>query len=457
MLGLWNVLTRSRRAARGPIVAFGVVLLGVGLAGCGNTASPNSATTTTVSATTAPTTAVPTTAPTTSSPTTTMTTVPSPTTTVPELASPTEGVDDVTSSLQLDLMALGYDPGPVSGQFGAQTQSALTKFQTDQHVAAKERGALGPLTARALQTRSAGSTTVVQALQSALTDVGLFSGTIDGTYGPGTQAAVESLQRESHLAADGLYGPQTAKALAALYARTEPEPTVPAPTVPAPSTGGSAREVLTLGGKGPEVKRLQERLEALGYRPGSADGVYGASTASAVLAFQKREGLQRDGQAGSQVLAKLKDPKGAGPRSGPTPRIDVDIARQIAFVVLPSRPVITLNVSTGNGETYKVPGGGTDVAYTPVGSFTVLRKIAGDEHAPLGTLHYPMYFYKGWAIHGAASVPAYPASHGCVRISNADADWLFPLIATGTPVILYDTTGKSPGPDQAPAGAAPGY
>ena len=37
-----------------------------------------------------------------------------------------------------------------------------------------------------------------------------------------------------------------------------------------------------------------------------------------------------------------------------------------------------------------------------------------------------MYFFKGWAIHGSPSVPAYPASHGCVRISNADADWLFP-------------------------------
>jgi N-acetylmuramoyl-L-alanine amidase len=87
----------------------------------------------------------------------------------------------------------------------------------------------------------------------------------------------------------------------------------------------------------------------------------------------------------------------------------------------------------------------------------VLRKISGDEVAPLGTLHSPMYFYRGWAIHGSASVPAYPASHGCVRMSNSDADWLFPLIPVGTPVTLYDTTGKSPGPDGLPAGAAPGY
>jgi lipoprotein-anchoring transpeptidase ErfK/SrfK len=127
------------------------------------------------------------------------------------------------------------------------------------------------------------------------------------------------------------------------------------------------------------------------------------------------------------------------------------------FVVSKDGSVATLNSSTGNGETYSEPGGGTDVAYTPVGSFTVIRKVPGDEHAPLGTLHNPMYFYRGWAIHGAANVPAYPASHGCARISNADADWLYPQTALGTPVIVYDSTGKSPGVEDAPAGAAPGY
>jgi len=157
------------------------------------------------------------------------------------------------------------------------------------------------------------------------------------------------------------------------------------------------------------------------------------------------------------VLQALRDPNGAGPRGGlAVPRIEIDIARQIAFVVLPSQPVITLNVSTGNGATYHVPGGGTDVAFTPVGSFKVTRKISGDHAAPLGNLYNPIYFYKGWAVHGSANVPAYPASHGCVRISNADADWLFPLIPVGTQVVLYDTTGRSPGPTGLPPDAAPG-
>jgi peptidoglycan hydrolase-like protein with peptidoglycan-binding domain len=384
------------------------------------------------------------------------------TTTVPQMESPTAAVDAIISGLQLDLQALGYDPGPVSGQFSAQTRQALTKFQVNEGVPAGEHGAIGPPTAQALQRRLPGASEAVRALQSALTDVGLFQGMINGIYDAQTLAAVKALQGKSHLPVDGLFGTRTADALAKRYGVDVPEPPVATTTsLPSPvqtSTTVAPADLLKLGSKGPKVTDLQTRLTALGYRPGPADGVYGTATASAVLAFEKRQGITRDGVAGPQLQAALDHPTGAGPRAGlPGARIEVDIARQIAFVVLPSQPVITLNVSTGNGKTYAEPGGGTDIAYTPVGSFTVIRKIVGDEKAPLGTLHSPMYFYKGWAIHGAASVPAYPASHGCVRISDTDADWLFPQIPIGTAIILYDSTGHSPSLGQLPTGAAPGY
>jgi peptidoglycan hydrolase-like protein with peptidoglycan-binding domain len=97
--------------------------------------------------------------------------------------------------------------------------------------------------------------------------------------------------------------------------------------------------VLSIGSSGPSVAGLQRRLTVLGYRPGAVDGNFGSSTASAVLAFQKREGLPRTGIVGLMVQSALSRPSGAGPRPGlPIPRIEVDIARQIAFVVLPIGP-----------------------------------------------------------------------------------------------------------------------
>ena len=53
------------------------------------------------------------------------------------------------------------------------------------------------------------------------------------------------------------------------------------------------------------------------------------------------------------------------------------------------------------------------------------REIDGYRHAPLGTLYRPKYFYHGIAFHGYPSVPPEPASHGCVRVTNAAMDWLW--------------------------------
>jgi lipoprotein-anchoring transpeptidase ErfK/SrfK len=42
------------------------------------------------------------------------------------------------------------------------------------------------------------------------------------------------------------------------------------------------------------------------------------------------------------------------------------------------------------------------------------------------------------AAAGRGSVPAYPASHGCVRVSLGDADWLYARVGIGTPVNVHD-------------------
>jgi lipoprotein-anchoring transpeptidase ErfK/SrfK len=48
-----------------------------------------------------------------------------------------------------------------------------------------------------------------------------------------------------------------------------------------------------------------------------------------------------------------------------------------------------------------------------------------------------MYFLRGFAIHGYPSVPADPASHGCVRVPMWIAPRLFVQFTYGQTVYLY--------------------
>ena len=63
--------------------------------------------------------------------------------------------------------------------------------------------------------------------------------------------------------------------------------------------------VLKQGSKGGEVKEVQRRLKLWGYYQGSVDGVFGAGTRSAVIAFQKKNGLTADGVVGKSTYKAL--------------------------------------------------------------------------------------------------------------------------------------------------------
>ncbi len=63
--------------------------------------------------------------------------------------------------------------------------------------------------------------------------------------------------------------------------------------------------VLRQGAKGGEVKEVQRRLKLWGYYQGSVDGVFGAGTRSAVIAFQKKNGLTADGVVGKSTYKAL--------------------------------------------------------------------------------------------------------------------------------------------------------
>jgi peptidoglycan hydrolase-like protein with peptidoglycan-binding domain len=183
------------------------------------------------------------------------------------------------------------------------------------------------------------------------------------------------------------------------------------------------------GDSGPQVLALQQRLTELGFWLGTPDGVYAALTFHAVTAFQKANDLPRDGIAGQRTLAALDSASRPTPRSTDGgDRIEVDLKRQLLLVVAGGQVRWVMDTSTG-----RVAG------TTPTGHQRVYRQIDGYHKAPLGVLYRPKYIFEGVAVHGFPSVPSYPASHGCIRVTNASMDWLWSsgAMPIGTDVWIY--------------------
>jgi lipoprotein-anchoring transpeptidase ErfK/SrfK len=170
---------------------------------------------------------------------------------------------------------------------------------------------------------------------------------------------------------------------------------------------------------------IQRRLVALGYLPSSAvTGRLGPWTRGAVLAFQGWERLARDGIPGPQTIARLKTAARPKPSRGSGKRIDVYLGAQVALLVNGNQVRRVIKVSTG------APG-----FATPTGSYAIYRKHLRDWSYPYKVwLPFASYFVGGIAFHESPDVPAYPASHGCVRVPRDDARLVYEFATIHTPV-----------------------
>jgi lipoprotein-anchoring transpeptidase ErfK/SrfK len=103
--------------------------------------------------------------------------------------------------------------------------------------------------------------------------------------------------------------------------------------------------------------------------------------------------------------------------------------RQVALLIDGDRVQRIVHISTGAG------------GRTPTGSFHVFRKERMSWSVPFSVwMPWASYFVGGIAFHEYGSVPAYPASHGCVRVNRYDAPVLYDFAVSGTPVdVLWST------------------
>jgi hypothetical protein len=195
---------------------------------------------------------------------------------------------------------------------------------------------------------------------------------------------------------------------------------------------------LAPGATGQAVLALQQRLSSLGYWLGTPDGTFGDSTEQAVYALQKAAGLSRTGVVGPSTQAALADGVLPQPRSTSGYVIEVDLEDDLVMFVTNGTIDDVLNTSTGGGYTY-TEDGVTSVATTPTGHFSIYRQVNGLVVDSLGALWRPKFFDAGFAIHGDSSVPPYPVSHGCARVSNEAIDWIWAnnLAPIGTAVWVY--------------------
>ena len=210
------------------------------------------------------------------------------------------------------------------------------------------------------------------------------------------------------------------------------------------------------GAHGPEVQELENRLVAQKYDPGKADGYFDSSTYHAVMAFQKVHGLPRTGRATNDVLnliGQVGAPEAMLPGGGAT-RVEVSLPKQVLQLYKDGALAKVIDVSTGSGKRYCVEGE-CATAVTPGGSFKVFFRRNGIRVSKLGKLWNPLYFNGGIAIHGAPSVPAYPASHGCVRIPMYVSTYFPSLVPNGTPVyVIGGAKAAVPFNETAPDGTA---
>lgn len=372
--------------------------------------------------------------------------------------------------LQTRLKDLRYYNGPVTGNYLEATRKAVRAVQEAYGLEATGNADLALQEIiygdahRPLKKSDSGKD--VSRLQTRLSEIGYYWGKVSGNYLDGTTAAVGKFQEDNGLAKTGRADVPT---LIKLYSddivMPTPDPAATPRPVASPPPDAVFTGVVAYGAKNKQVALIQERLTALGFFDRKITSGYYEHTHAAVKKFQQYNGLVPDGVVGEQtwnVLFSLDVVRSDGvPKPSPTPApipyyVEVDVANQLIKVFRldeNGKHTILDRVfwcSTGTAGypsrpgTYTLSGRKSQWAFFPNwGGGTARWWLKIDGEIAFHSIIYSNYDLKRPNMNSVRKLGRV-ASHGCIRLTLADAKWMYDNVGKGTVVHIYENAPLDP-------------
>lgn len=223
----------------------------------------------------------------------------------------------------------------------------------------------------------------------------------------------------------------------------------------------------SFGVTGNAVAEAQAILAKFGIPGGPVDGVWGARTAQGLCTFRQIAGLPVSrGNLTAADLAKLRAFNAA---YGSLAAIPATVRAGRSTYFLASRTCQTMlyaqngaysrvfRISTGKPG-FETPTGGYVLGGTQPGwscstiypegcyhyatGMNARTRTKNVPYSTFGNMYNKRSIRGAYLLHGSNSVPTYPASHGCVRVSVSDSDWLYRNITNSGGVIYMQIIGS---------------
>lgn len=377
--------------------------------------------------------------------------------------------DDV-AQLQQRLKDLLYYRGPISGKYLELTEKSVRTLQTAYGMEVTGEADVATLNIvygdayRPLSKGDSGDD--VKRLQERLIELGYYWGKVSGNYLDGTTAAIGNFQIDNGIQRTGKADVKTQQRVYSddiLAPTLNPAATpTPAPTAsPEPDTAYPGK--LSYGSKGKAVGQLQQRLLDLGFFDRKVTSGFYTHTQTAVKKFQTYNGLVANGAVDEATWNALYLPdavsSAATPRPSPAPTpvpyfVEVDVNNQLVKVFSRDNngafTELTKVFWCSTGTTSHPSEVGVHIL-TGRKARSALFPTWGNSTARWWTRITPEIAFHSilFSSSGAISMKSVTrlgsrASHGCIRLSMADAKWVYDNIGKGVEVWIHEDAMADP-------------